>query len=193
MRLGFGARGASGPRAAESGAGGRSTSGRRCLECGTEAARADVTFCRRCGLSFGSAPRPDAELPACHICYLTVDEDGRIASRAGRGRLDLVAHILEHDRYPVGDDEYLESLREGDRIRIGRHHAPFDLVRRYLVTGTVDAGRRRTLQHNAVVTAMKQLARWGDQPSIVGDQAEWAEARAAVTRLMERYHRGVTR
>ena len=58
------------------------------------------------------------------------------------------------------------------------------------MTGAVDAGRRRTLQHNAVVTAMKQLARWGEQPPIVGDQAEWAEARAAVSRLMERYHRG---
>jgi hypothetical protein len=185
VRLGFSPRGASGASADREAA-----TGPRCLQCGTEAPRADVTFCRRCGLPLGAAPRADAELPACHICYRTVDDDGRIAARSGRGRLDLVAHVLEHERYPVGDDDFLESLREGDRIRIGRHHAPFDLVRRYLVTGAVDAGRRRTLQHNAIVTAMKQLARWGDQPSIIGDQPEWVEARAAVARLMERYHRG---
>jgi hypothetical protein len=187
MRLGFAARPAAGP---DVGAATVAGAAQRCLQCGTEAARSDVTFCRRCGLPFGSPPRADATLPVCHVCYRTVDEDGRIQSRSGRGRLDLVAHVLEHDRYPVGDDDYLESLREGDRIRIGRHHAPFDLVRRYLVTGAVDGGRRRTLQHNAIVTAMKQLARWGDRPAIVGDQQEWADARLAVSRLMERYHRG---
>ena len=191
MRLGFGSRGAPGGGAPGRGAThARASGAQRCLQCGTEAARSDGTFCRRCGLPFGAVPRADAELPTCHVCYRSVDEDGRIASRTGRERLDLVAHILEHERFPVGDDDYLESLREGDRIRIGRHYAPFDLVRRYLVTGAVDAGRRRTLQHNAIVTAMKQVARWGNQPSIIGDQAEWAEARAAVARLMERYHRG---
>ena len=54
-------------------------------------------------------------------------------------------------------------LREHDRIRIGRWSAPFDLVRRYLVTGIVDAGRNRLAQHNSIVTAMTQIAtRTGD-------------------------------
>lgn len=164
--------------------------GGRCLQCGIVAARPDLAFCRRCGLPFGAPPRADAGLPSCPVCYRTVDDDGRTSSRTGPARLDLLAHIAEHDRFPVGDDDFLESLREGDRIRIGRHYAPFDLVRRYLVTGMVDGGRRRAFEHNAVVMAMKQVARWGGAPAIIGDQAEWVEARAAVGRLMERYHRG---
>jgi hypothetical protein len=163
--------------------------GQRCLQCGVAAARTDLTFCRRCGLPFGAAPRADADLPTCHICYRTVDDDGRIAASTGSSRLDLVAHVQEHDRHPVGDDEFLESLREGDRIRIGRHYAPFDLVRRYLVTGALDGGRRRAMEHNAIVTAMKQVGRWGAGTTIIGDQVEWVEARVAVESLMERYHR----
>jgi len=161
----------------------------RCLQCGIVAARADLTFCRRCGLTFGERPRGNSTLPACPICYRTVEDDGRLPAHSGRTRLDLVAHIHEHDRYPVGDDDYLESLREGDRIRIGSGYAPFHLVRRYLVTGALDAGRGRTMEHNAIVTAMAQLGRWGDDGRILGDQPAWIEARAAVTQLMERYHR----
>jgi hypothetical protein len=161
-----------------------------CLQCGVQALDAITTFCRRCGLPYGSPPRADADLPSCPICYASVDEDGRMASRTGGGRLDLVGHIEEHERYPVGDDDFLETLREGDRIRIGRFVAPFDLVRRYLVTGSLDGGRRRAAQHDAIVTAMAQVARWGPNPTVFGDQAEWREAREAVSRLMERYARG---
>jgi hypothetical protein len=153
------------------------------------AARVDLTFCRRCGLTFGERPRVDAALPACPVCYRTVDDDGRLPARTGGARLDLVAHLREHDNYPVGDDDYLESIREGDRIRIGRGHAPFDLVRRYLVTGALEAGRRRTMDHNAIVTAMAQIGRWGAIGSVIGDQPAWVEARTAVSELMERYHR----
>ena len=160
-----------------------------CLQCGVAAARADLPFCRRCGLPYGTAPREDVELPTCPTCYQSAEDDGRVASLEQPGRrVDLVAHMAEHDRYPVGDDEWLESLREGDRIRIGRWMAPFDLVRRYLVTGAVDAGRRRAIQHDAIVTAMAQLAKWGPTASVFGDQAEWREARAAVSSVMERYH-----
>ena len=160
----------------------------RCLQCGVLAPRADQTFCRRCGLPYGDAPRADADLPACPVCYRVMDDDGRVPAKSGSGRLDLVGHMAEHERFPVGDDDYLESLREGDRIRIGRHYAPFDLVRRYLVTGALDGGRRRAMEHNAIVTAMKQVARWGNGGLVVGDQAEWADARDAVTTLLERYH-----
>ncbi len=90
---------------------------------------------------------------------------------------------------PCGDDDWLESLREGDRIRIGRWMAPFDTVRRYLVTGQVDAGRARMLAHDEIVMAMIQLRRWGQDGVIVGDQPEWAAARVAVVDLMERYAR----
>ena len=37
--------------------------------------------------------------------------------------------------------------------------------------------------------AMSQVAPFGPDVVLVGDQLEWAEARAALARLMERYHR----
>lgn len=161
-----------------------------CLQCGTAARRPGVAVCGRCGLAFGTPPRQDAVLPACTVCYREVDPDGLIASPRTPGlRVPLVTHVHEHDRAPVGDDEWLESLREGDQVRIGRWRAPFGLVRRYLVTGVVDAGRTRAARHDAVVTAMTQLARWGPGAAILGDEPEWAEARLAVAELMERYHR----
>jgi hypothetical protein len=162
-----------------------------CLQCGTPTS--DAAFCRRCGLPVGDRPRVDAELPSCHVCYRSVDDDGLVASLSHPGaRVDLVRHLAEHDRHPVGDDDYLESLRSGDRIRIGRWSAPFDLVRRYLVTGNVDGGRRRVFEHNTIVSAMTQLKRWGPDAGaqILGDQPEWQAARGAVSQLMERYHRG---
>jgi hypothetical protein len=78
----------------------------------------------------------------------------------------------------------------GDRIRVGRFVAPFDLVRRYLVTGALNAGRRRSYDHDAIVTAMGQIGRWGTKATVLGDQHEWREAREAVGQLMERYARG---
>jgi hypothetical protein len=179
LRLGFGRTGDA-PAA---------TSGSSCLQCGTPAP-AGVAFCRRCGLPYGAPPRVEAELPSCPVCYETVGDDGLLPSfRPARGRIDLVEHMGEHDDHPVGDDEYLETLRRGDRIAIDRWEAPFDLVRRYLVTGMIDGGRRRDYQHSAIVTAMSQLKRWGPDMELFGDQAEWKVARDAVTTLMERYHR----
>ena len=161
-----------------------------CLQCGTVARRPGAAVCGRCGLPFGTRPREDAELPVCPLCYREADPDGLMPSPLMPGRrVSLVLHLAEHDRAPVGDDEWLESLREGDRVRIGRWRAPFDLVRRYLVTGVVEAGRTRASRHDAIVTAMTQLARWGSGATVLGDQPEWAEARAAVVDLMERYHR----
>ena len=96
-----------------------------CLQCGTPAVRDDATFCRRCGLPYGDAPRADAELPQCPICYLTVDDDGRTGSLDLPGlRVDLRHHMAEHDRHPVGDDDWLETLREGDKLRWGRWTRP---------------------------------------------------------------------
>jgi hypothetical protein len=162
-----------------------------CLQCGIPAVREDASFCRRCGLPYGLPPRADAELPSCTVCYRTVDDDGRLDSMALPGlRVDLPHHIAEHDQHPVGDDEWLETLREGDRLRWGRWTAPFDTVRRYLVTGQIEAGRNRRLAHDLIVTAMTQLQRWGPGATIMGDQAEWQAARSAVTDLMERYGRG---
>jgi hypothetical protein len=161
-----------------------------CLQCGAVARSATATFCGRCGLPYGEAPRADAELPTCHICYQTVGDDGLLPSQDRLGsRVDLQVHLAEHDRHPVGDEDFLESLREGDQIRIGRWKAPFDIVRRYLVTGAVEAGRRRTFEHNTIVTAMTQIRKWGVDAEIFGDQAEWKASREAVAALMERYHR----
>ena len=165
-----------------------------CLQCGTIATRAGAQMCRRCGLRFGEAPPASARLATCPVCYRVTDDDGRLPSQAIQGRrLDINAHIDEHDRYPVGDDAWLETLRDHDRIRIERWTAPFELVRRYLVTGIVDAGRNRLAQHNAVVMAMTQIQRWGRDPQIFGDQDEWRAAREAVSRLMDRYHATPTR
>lgn len=162
-----------------------------CLQCGTPAARADATFCRRCGLSYGTPPSAFVELPSCPICYMTVDDDGRLESLDHPGlRVDLVRHQAEHDRHPVGDDEWLETLREGDRLRVDRWSAPFDVVRHYLVTGQVDGGRHRQMAHDALVTAMTQLRRFGPDADILGDQPEWAAARTAVSQLLERYAAG---
>jgi len=162
-----------------------------CLQCGTPARSATATFCVRCGLPFGSAPRATAELPTCPVCYRSADDDGRLPSFDNAGfRLDMPTHLTEHERYPVGDDDYLETLREGDRIRIDGWTAPFDLVRRYLVTGATDGGRQRAYEHNAIVNAMAQLKRWGPGAQVFGDQPEWAAARTAISDLMERYHRG---
>ena len=159
-----------------------------CLQCGTPATGA--AFCRRCGLPYGAPPRADVALPSCPVCYRTVDDDGRQPSLERQGlRVDLQHHIAEHDRHPVGDDQLLESLREGDRIRIDRWTAPFDVVRRYFVTGNVEASHRRTFEHNTIVTAMTQLKRFGHGANIFGDQAEWLAARESVSELMERYHR----
>ena len=165
---------------------------RVCRQCGILARSPAATVCARCGLVYGVPPRATAELPSCPVCYRTVDPDGRLVSLDGPlRRVDLQAHIVEHDRHPVGDDEWLDTLREGDRIRIGgRWVAPYDLVRRYLVTGAVDGGRRRTFEHNTIVTAMAQLARFGPSAMILGDQAEWVAARAAVAEVKERYHQG---
>jgi hypothetical protein len=159
-----------------------------CLQCGTAASRGGAQICRRCGLRFGDAPPAFARLASCPVCYRTTDEDGRLSSLAQPARrIDMNAHIDEHDRYPVGDDAWLETLRDHDRIRLGRWSAPYDLVRRYLVTGAVDAGRNRLAQHNAIVMAMTQIQKWGRDPQIFGDQAEWIAAREAVAQLMDRY------
>jgi hypothetical protein len=60
---------------------------------------------------------------------------------------------------PVGDDDWLETLRDGDEIVIERWRAPFSLTRRYLVTGQWDGGRERTYVHNAVILAMVGASR----------------------------------
>ena len=162
-----------------------------CLQCGAAPGRSNAHICRRCGIRFGDAPPDFARLATCPVCYRATGSDGRLPSQARPGaHVDINVHIEEHDRFPVGDDAWLETLRDADRIRFGRWTAPFDLVRRYLVTGVVDAGRNRLAQHNAVVTAMTQIQRWGRDPDVFGDQEEWRLARDAVAELMDRYHRG---
>ena len=100
----------------------RPAAGAACRQCGTPSGGS--SFCRRCGLPIGAPPRKDVELPSCHVCYRTVDDDGLLPSldRPAQ-RVDLMEHLGEHDRHPVGDDDWLETLRSGDRIRIGRWSA----------------------------------------------------------------------
>jgi len=167
------------------------TTDRVCLQCGTTSNVDRAIVCRRCGLRFGDEPRRDAVLPVCPICYLTVDDDGLTPSYRNRyQRVSLVVHMEQHEAFPPGDDDWLNTLRRGDQIVIGRFSAPFDLVRRYLVTGQIEAGRGRTIQHNAVLTAMSQIKRWGREPDVFGDQPEWQEARAQLAAVMDRYAAG---
>ena len=164
---------------------------RICLQCGTTSNKDGAVVCRRCGLRFGDEPRRDAQLPVCPICYVTVDDDGRTPSYRNRlVRISLVAHMEEHDEFPTGDDDWLATLRRGDLIAIGRFTAPFDLVRRYLVPGQIEGGRGRTIQHNAVLTAMAQIHRWGRTPDVFGDQPAWQEARGMIAEVMDRYAQG---
>jgi hypothetical protein len=161
-----------------------------CLQCGAVSTRATAQLCRRCGLRFGEAPPSSARLATCPVCYRETSPDGLLDSLMHPGRrVDITVHVDEHDRFPVGDDDWLETLRVHDRIRIGRWMAPYDLVRRYLVTGVVDAGRNRLAQHNSIVMAMTQIQRWGHNPTVLGDQEEWRAAREAIELVMERYHR----
>jgi hypothetical protein len=165
------------------------TADQTCLQCGAVARIAGARLCKRCGLPYGESPPASARLAECPVCYTTSADDGRFPSSHRPGsRVDINTHVDEHERLPVGDDEWLESLREHDRIRIGHWSAPFDLVRRYLVTGIIDAGRNRLAQHNSIVTAMTQIQRWGRDPDVFGDQEEWKAARDAVAELMDRYH-----
>jgi hypothetical protein len=166
----------------------REPMGTVCLECGIPAPSSGGAFCRRCGLPYGAPPRPYRS-PTCPICYRNASDDGRFDSLIGGYRADLVRHIAEHEQVPVGDDDFLEGLREGDTARIGRWTVPFDLLRRYLVLGVVEAGRSRQVLHNALLSAMAQMSRWGPDAVVIGDQPELAEARAELAEVMERYHR----
>jgi hypothetical protein len=179
-----------------------------CQRCGTQAKAIGTSFCRRCGLPYNVPPveiDEDLGLAECPICYDRADRNGTF--RGAMGRTTYEQHAFAHDAKPVGDDDYLESLREGDQIRIGRWTAPFDIVRRYLVTGAWEAGRNRAYAHNAVVMAMVGMARnpaaFGPEP-VVAPRKRFLrkpldalpnpdavmEARRQVADLMERYKRG---
>lgn len=143
----------------------------------------------------------DGAFVECPICYRVSDRHGMFDPfELAGGRLTYERHVLGHELHPVGDDDFLESLRDGDEIRIGNWRAPFDLTRRYLVTGQFDAGRNRQFQHNALVLAMASLARTGERPEAPkrsflsrltrGDQEAMAAARRAIGEVMERYAAG---
>ena len=99
-----------------------------CLQCGTVSSRAAARMCRRCGIPFGQAPPASARLAACPVCYRETEADGRLPSLAHPSRrLDINEHIDEHERFPVGDDAWLETLRYNERIRIDRWSAPVSI------------------------------------------------------------------
>ncbi len=174
-----------------------------CQRCGYRPP-APARVCRRCGLPYGAPPPEvddDGEFIECPICYVVSDRHGLFEPYEFAGsRQTYERHVLGHELHPVGDDDFLESLREGDEIRIGSWRAPFDLTRRYLVTGQFDGGRQRQYQHNALVLAMASLARSEERPEppkrsflsrfTRGDQEAVASARRAVAEVMERYAAG---
>ena len=194
-----------------------------CLRCGYSTA-GPAAFCRRCGLPFGAAPQVQAQggPGECPVCYVRADRGGLFPAYGG-GRTSYEHHAYDHELRPVGDDDWLETQRDGDLIAIGRWRAPYDLTRRYLVTGQWDAGPNRTYVHNAVILAMVGAARDSaqgveatspvptpkrrslgrfrrhDEPGPPADDpesptdAELAAARHAVDSLRERYLRGSRR
>ena len=163
-----------------------------CLQCGTPSDQGRGAFCRRCGLPYGQPPRATAELPTCPICYRTVDDDGRLPSLERHGVARRPRPSPGRTRPPSGRRRRLARIAptRATGYPIGKWHAPFDTVRRYLVTGQVDAGRNRALAHDAIVTAMTQIKRWGPHGDIFGDLPDWKAARQAVVEMMERYARG---
>ena len=104
-------------------------------------------------------------------------------------RVHIAEHIDEHERFPVGDEAWLETMRINDRIRFGSWEAPYDLVRRYLVTGMYDAGRERLALHNAILRAMSHGERHGLGTELIGETEDGRAARTALAEVMERYHR----
>ena len=91
-----------------------------CLQCGTPSASNAATFCRRCGLPYGAPPRADVELPSCHVCYRTVDDDGRLPSMNLPGlrvdlhldRLALAGLVLQVEVFLLQLAEPLQDRRE---------------------------------------------------------------------------------
>ena len=90
---------------------------------GAVQSRAGAQMCRRCGVRLEMRRRPSRSSPACPVCYRDADADGRLPSAARPGfRLDINSHIDEHDRFPVGTDAWLETLRprpDPDRPMVG--------------------------------------------------------------------------
>jgi hypothetical protein len=132
---------------------------RACLRCGYVSTTSGA-FCRRCGLPYGAAPAVAADdTPAeCPVCYARADRSGAYPAPGG-GRTTYERHAYDHEIRPVGDDDWLETLRDGDEIVIERWRAPFALTRRYLVTGQWDGGRDRAYAHNALIVAMVGASR----------------------------------
>ncbi len=170
---------------------------RTCLRCGFTSSGA-APFCRRCGLPFGAAPVvAEGEWPAeCPVCYAAIDRHDLFPDGRG-GRTTYERHAYDHELRPVGDDLWLETLRDGDEIRIGAWRAPYDLTRRYLVTGQWEGGRAREYAHNAVVLAMVAASRAANAED-AGSTADLssgdlAVARRAVEDLRERFAAGSRR
>jgi hypothetical protein len=170
---------------------------RVCLRCGF-ASSGSAPFCRRCGLPFGVAPVvAEGDWPAeCPVCYAAIDRHDLFPDGRG-GRTTYERHAYDHELRPVGDDAWLETLRDGDEIQIGAWRAPYDLTRRYLVTGQWEGGRAREYAHNAVVLAMVGASRAAAAEAAGSTTAppsgDLAAARRAVDDLRERYAAGSRR
>ena len=139
-----------------------------CLQCGTVATRAAARMCRRCGIPFGEAPTASARLASCPVCYRDTDADGRLPSLAHPSRrLDINEHIDEHERFPVGDDAWLETMRRVDRIGSAAGRRPSTSSAGTWPPGWSTRGRNRLALHNALVTAMTQVQRWGPGARVI--------------------------
>jgi hypothetical protein len=147
-------------------------SGNVCLRCGYTSA-GPAAFCRRCGLPFGASPQVEAQggPGECPVCYVRADRGGLVPAPGG-GRTSYEHHAYDHELRPVGDDDWLETHRDDDQIVIGRWRAPYDLTRRYLVTGQWDGGSARTYVHNAVILAMVGASRDAAQGAAATPAAE---------------------
>ena len=149
-----------------------------CLQCGTPAVRVDATFCRRCGLPYGDAPRADAELPQCPICYLVVDDDGRTGSLDAARPARRPAPPHGRARPPPGRRRRVAR----DPAR-GRQAALGPLER--AVRDRPPLPRDRAARRRAQPAAGPRPHRHGDDPApplgpgadILGDQPEWQAAR----------------
>ena len=134
-----------------------------CLQCGTPAIRDDrhVLPPLRPAVRRAAARRRGAADLSDLLPRPSTTTAGRRASTCRACASTSRHHMVEHDRHPVGDDEWLETLREGDRS--GGAAGPRRSTPSAATSspGRSTPGRNRQLAHDVIVTAMTQIRRWG--------------------------------
>ena len=157
------------------------------LQCGTPRSvplprprSADVVGCPT-----ATRREPTPSCRSARSATSSVDDDGRLPSLETPAlRVDLagIRPSTTGTRSATTTGSSRSAKATGSAWAAGRR--PSTTVRRYLVTGQVDAGRNRQLAHDTIVTAMTQLRRWGTEaddhrrPGRMGEARPYGRRRA---------------